>query len=397
MISLVNVPTGYYKVGDECFDNKHFALIQSSKTGQNPEWIFHNDTFDKFDWTVRPPGTLKELYKQRAQQIRDEYDYITIHFSGGMDSWTVLHSFLSNGIHVDEVYTRWSFAARKYMPANNKNTSSVNVMSEYEYTVVPVLDYVRKNFPKTNVVVDDISEEFTKNRNEEKILFDNTHYVTLASGIKWIRQSEQEALVSNKNKKIAQIIGAEKVMFKVINGNFYAYFLDSQGNSERDDRTLEFFFTTPKFPLIPILQAHYLKDFIKQISANGAVDYENPIFKTSGMGASRIIYGMSCYPDYNINTFQTKKQPGSAYHTEDLWIKQYNPKLFEQWDFEKESLYKMINKKYKRYGKEFTNSITNDKLVGSKFFSTKNYLVSTKENFLNVDVSYNMFDNLECI
>jgi hypothetical protein len=96
---------GYYEVGDKIYFNKIEAVRAASQTKQQLVWHFHDDVFGKFDWSIRPQGTLRDLYRERAQQIRDKYDYIIIYFSGGADSWTVLNSFLANGIHVDEVFT----------------------------------------------------------------------------------------------------------------------------------------------------------------------------------------------------------------------------------------------------------------------------------------------------
>ena len=46
-------------------------------------FYFHDHLFKKFDWTVEPDVSLQNLYKLRAQQIRDEYDYVILSFSGG--------------------------------------------------------------------------------------------------------------------------------------------------------------------------------------------------------------------------------------------------------------------------------------------------------------------------
>ena len=62
-----------------------------------------NKAFDAIDWTKEPIKSLKQLFKERAEQIRDLYDYLIIYFSGGSDSITVLNSFLDNNIPVDEV------------------------------------------------------------------------------------------------------------------------------------------------------------------------------------------------------------------------------------------------------------------------------------------------------
>jgi len=62
------------------------------------------------DWTKEPKESFKELCRQRAEQIRDTYDYVIVYFSGGSDSTTVMNAFLDNGIKIDEVVTiRYKF------------------------------------------------------------------------------------------------------------------------------------------------------------------------------------------------------------------------------------------------------------------------------------------------
>lgn len=61
--------------------------------------------FDSVDWKTEPTESMKTLCKQRAQQLRDSYDYLILYNSGGSDSTTVLNAFLDNNIFVDEVVT----------------------------------------------------------------------------------------------------------------------------------------------------------------------------------------------------------------------------------------------------------------------------------------------------
>ena len=201
MIPL-NSPHGYYIVGDQIYLNKSEAVFQASTTGKELVWKFHDDVFNTINWNQRPSGTLRDLYKERAQQIRDKYDYVVVHFSGGMDSWTVLNSFLSNGIHVDEIFTRWAFAERKFKDADSNNKDSSNLSSEFEYAVVPVLEHIKKNFPNINIVVDDYSECIQQELSEEDF-FASNHYQSMLSFFRFNRRSkfEQEQIEKNILRK----------------------------------------------------------------------------------------------------------------------------------------------------------------------------------------------------
>ena len=76
MINLENNPKlGYYTVGEERIYIKPRALIRATETGHFPEWNFNRDVFDPYPWDQEPETALKELYRIRAQQLRDRYDY----------------------------------------------------------------------------------------------------------------------------------------------------------------------------------------------------------------------------------------------------------------------------------------------------------------------------------
>jgi hypothetical protein len=85
---------------NEIFDTK--AKIIRLETSDNLS--FHiSSNFDKADWSIEPALSLQEMYRIRAQQIRDSYDYVVLYFSGGSDSITALNAFIKNNINIDEV------------------------------------------------------------------------------------------------------------------------------------------------------------------------------------------------------------------------------------------------------------------------------------------------------
>ena len=69
---------GVYRVGDLKFYSKLEAIEMHTKTGIHPHWDFNEAVFSSYDWTVEPKEDLLELYKQRAEQLRNQYDYIIL-------------------------------------------------------------------------------------------------------------------------------------------------------------------------------------------------------------------------------------------------------------------------------------------------------------------------------
>lgn len=329
---------GYYQVGDQVYLNKTEALYQATQRNLPVKWHFHEEVFSTIDWTHRPAGTLRDLYRERAQQIRDNYDHVIINFSGGMDSYTVLHSFISNNIHVDEVVTRFpNKAERKLQPVSTDRYQG-NMGSEYELACYPVLKYIEKFHPEINVVFDDISECIEQELTVDDYLVSHS-WQTLLSFSKFTRQTEQELRAIEQNKRVAVVTGAEKTHVLSQDGIFYGFFQDQSNGGEVPGRTTEFFYWNKHFPLIPVLQAHCLKDFIVQdMSANPSKIYTPDDIRS--------VYHQACYPDYDIGTFQTDKIIGTWPWPSDRWIKKYNSKFVDSWSWVTSQYFNSIDQKY---------------------------------------------------
>ena len=97
---LDNTPDrfGYYTVGTFKTYSKLMAILEHEKTGVHPQWHFNDEEFSAHDWKQEPQESLVELYRRRAQQIRDRYDYLVLFYSGGADSTNILQTFINNDI-----------------------------------------------------------------------------------------------------------------------------------------------------------------------------------------------------------------------------------------------------------------------------------------------------------
>jgi hypothetical protein len=327
-------PYGNYQVGTETYRNKMEAAHYATQKKLPITWDFHDSTFSKFDWRQRPPGTIQDIYRQRAQQLRDTYDYIIVYFSGGSDSWTVLNSFLSNGIHVDEVRTNWAMDQRKFQEADSNNRHEINIMSEFEYAILPVLDHIKKNYPKTSIVINDYSNALQDTDFEEEYIHRSNHWQNISSPFRLQGSSDKSNLLINKYRRVAGVYGFEKIKMRSTDKKLYAFFTDSAGGAELNTgRAVEFFFSTPEFPLISIMQAHYLRDEMlaqkAELLSNNKK--QNPNRGARDRGDWNELYLKACYPDYNPDTFQTDKALGTWLRASDVWMQKYNPKFFDSW------------------------------------------------------------------
>jgi hypothetical protein len=346
---------GFYTIDNNFYDNKLMALA-ACKKDQEIKWHFHDEVYSQLDWTKRPQYTLKDLYKQRAQQLRDQYDYLVLHFSGGGDSWNILNTFLTNGIRLDEIYTRWAKAERKFVNPNPNNKEEWNIGSEFEYAVLPILEKIRISHPQINIVIDDYSEKYTKKFQEDQFL-ESDQFQMMGTFFRYNRRSEHEILAEKKNKRIGIIMGYDKINCTVENGDFYAYFEDGLGGTNTEfKRTIELFYWSPNFPSLPVLQAHYIKEYIENYGLNKTLFY-------------RDLYTKICYPDYDINTFQVSKFVGTMLSKSESWVLKYNPLYVDSWRWSLEQMLKVIDDRFKQKKKIIVGL---KKIKGRKYLIKKN-------------------------
>lgn len=145
---------GYYQVGPTFKSYSRFEALEYKELyGGDVQWVFNDDFFSAIDWTVEPTETLEELYAQRAQQLRDKYDYLVLYFSGGADSHNILNAFAQNKIHIDEV-----ISFHTYDLTNDSKFAKTDHIGEIFGAAVPEFEKLKHLLPNTVHTVLDISD-----------------------------------------------------------------------------------------------------------------------------------------------------------------------------------------------------------------------------------------------
>ncbi len=380
--------SGFYQLDNLILNNKLETLYRASQMRKIPHWNFHDDAFGKVNWKIKPNKELSQVYKERAQKLRDSYDYISISFSGGADSWNTLNSFLSNNIHIDEIYTRFALSGtRKHLLANNKDIEPTNYTSEYEYAVKPVLEYVRNNFPKIKITVDDITDDYLNDVKEDEIIRAG-HFAFNGMSVK--RCANSLSLdVDYENKKVASIRGCGKPQLYLENKNFYLFFNDMEAWPVDADLnfSLEYFYWSPESAELISLQAHLLMEYFKarpQLQylierkdleiTPGNTEYTSlrSIDIISATLYDNIVKEV-CYPLWNPNTFQTQKNKNVLFdREEDHWILKENTQSVQSWKWAVNQFYTGIHPAAFRI-----HSSKNPSIATLKSFISNSYLLGS--------------------
>lgn len=377
-------PHGYYIVGDKIFNHKVFALQEATRSKQEPQWIFNNRVYDKLNWSETSGVDLPELYRIRAQQLRDKYDYLILYFSGGADSTNVLMTFLENNIRLDEILIYWprKFSEKTYTP--NLSSESENLVSEWDYTISPRLEWIRKNYPNLKITVLDFSDDLLT---EE--YFDDTVVVAEKHNYVAIKRSRAcDKLVIDRMDKfgnVGQIVGSSPVELSLVNREamiVWFYDVGTTPGPKKDymitghPRNYELFYWTPDLPEIPRDQAHaLLKHFrmnplLVNILDNFTISPNKVLVQDSKGDPElfRLIRKDIIYPGRNHNYFQAHKSPSthSINEMHNWFYKTDQSKaMTDSWISAVLSQQSLIDPKYCIYKDGFVSSY---KVFTSKFY-----------------------------
>lgn len=258
----------YWSVAKKIFYNKFDALTYASQIKQRVNFSFYDDTWDKFSRLGLGTTNLNELYKKRAQQLRDEYDYLILYFSGGADSFNVLRSFIDNGIRLDEVCVKWPMVViekQLYTP-NTRDATAYNYLSEWDYAIKPVLDQLAQTHPEIKIEISDWSENFTPDIYNEENLKKVGAWNDVEIGYT-LATSPNEIKLAEKGKRVASIYGIEKPLIGYGENAWWMSFEDAAINvgipMEHSQNTIEYFYWSPKMPELAFEQAYCLCRYLE--------------------------------------------------------------------------------------------------------------------------------------
>jgi hypothetical protein len=323
---------GVYRVGNVKFHSKLEAIEMHKNTGYHPHWDFNEAVYSSYDWTVEPNENILELYRQRAQQLRDKYDYIVLWFSGGADSTTVLNSFINNDIKLDELasYVDYSATGEK---DGLLNAEIVDVAIPYAKKIIEHRPWMQHRIVDHSQLTVDY---FADSKNKFDWIYNKNMFFTPNSGWRTnigTKIKEWQDIIDS-GKKLCLLWGHEKPRLHYENNRWSFRFIDLIDNGPtvdtfagRDSYDTELFYWSPDLPKIVIKQAHLIKNylskptvenlpFVSTIRSDLAYTVVNgEKYWLSNHGVHSLIY-----PEWNTATFQLPKTPSIIFSPKDNWF-----------------------------------------------------------------------------
>jgi len=327
----MNKLLGYYTCNGQEFESKLQALMLAHQTGSSVEWHFNNETFDKYNWTIEPELSLDQLYDRRSREIRENYDYVILSYSGGSDSHNILESFLRQNLFIDEVVVNGAFKATdKFIVLDPTQTSNWNINAEYKLNTVEKLEQLKARSPNTKITVNDttdaIVDGFVKGPNGEWAK--NKKEVLNPNGTNNFNYTffRDLRVTFDKGKRVALVIGLDKPKVRVIDNKCYLFFIDKIANitqiqdhiTEYPNLRTEMFYWHPDSCDMLAKQAHVILKLI-----NSGEQYRK-IFEDTSVLSVRFtqekLLRTVIYSNWKNNWFQVDK-PVSDWDCEyDYWF-----------------------------------------------------------------------------
>ena len=328
---------GYYEVGNSTFFNKSDAILYASRTGEDLHWNFNEDIFSAIDWSVPIENSLSELYRQRAQQLRDKYDFVSLFYSGGVDSTNVLHSFIDNNILLDEIVIYRPRVIENRI--NSIDRTPYNIFSETSLAAIPHLNRYLHD-PRTKVRIIHNDEAVIKLATDSKLMSQysslNRHAPNSFSKIAMSVTDPVWNELYLQGKSVGHIQGADKPM--VIAGNpYHFYFYDASAAfvieptyqtdiSEMISRHQfhELFYWTPDLPQLVIKQCQIVKKLCQSDPFFYAL-FQKAEIMTQDNFSAMLPY---IYPPQVLevrNMFSTSSPGQGLYSPQNLWFYENMP------------------------------------------------------------------------
>jgi hypothetical protein len=373
---------GYYQVGNQFFNHKVNALIHSTKTDQSVEWHFNNQTWKNFNWQHNDSLSLDYWYKQRAQQLREKYDYVILAFSGGRDSHNVLHSFVDNNIRLDEVWCDWPLAhTHGKFDKNSQDQSPENMPSEWTYSIKPELDKLQKLHPNVKITVTDSTQSLDDEYQEDSLVI--SQYAFYATIKRW---REIDNIVQQRSKKyarVALVVGFDKPQYAIVNNYMSAFFMDStlQIKSEQLNdcvRNVEYFYWSPDLPELLRCQLHTIMNYLRVTPAvhkfqwQGSIDNNNTVRllpnTTPQLLQCQQMINQLIYTKWEPEKLQVTKSTNFFYKNEYYtWLESdRNHRALQSHRSALDNTFRLVDSKF--FKTDSQGSILNYQPIGTRFF-----------------------------
>lgn len=377
---------GFYDVDGEKFYIKMLALQYASQHKKDVYWNFHDEYFATIDWEKEPEESLTQLYAARARQLREKYDYLVLHFSGGDDSANVLETFIREKIPLDEIMIRGYELEERDLSSGLHGS---NEIGEAKDTAIPVARYVKENFmPNVKITIADTTDYHYDWFINNPKWYQTTPWVfdpTIIYRQDYDAFAEHLIRLGESGKTIGHITGHDKPKLSFDDDGSAWYhasdysvsrYVTARISSIDLPHYVEFFYTHKDSIKIQIKQAHILARFLRD---KDLTRFKPRMFMNNESHEGKIKHSFDhrYYEDLigqvlyqrTLPKGLTTAKPIGVFSTEDsAFFRDTNTSHFRNWIKGITNIHYSLDKRFHRAGHYFSN--------GPTVLQSKRYLIS---------------------
>lgn len=289
MFDIDFIPKNIYYFNSEN-NQKYYTKIDVIKSQLHPlsfSCVFDDNKWNEYDWETEPSESFDDLLNERCKQLRDKHKKLTLYFSGGADSETMLRAFYESNTFVDEVVLT-------VLEINKENPLKDNILA------IEKMQFYASLMNKTKFIINKIDEEFLFKVLESKEWFDSSFNWSIGNIRRFTLPVLRELGHYNHDTSVTgHIVGEIKPKIMVRNGKFFSKMVQKISTTQFG----EWFYCSIDLPKLHIKQCHLVKNSLK-----GKIPEDKIIFlHENGEYAKDVI--KSCRYSYNAS-FQPLKAMG---------------------------------------------------------------------------------------
>lgn len=266
----------HYDVGGKKFLSTAQAIKEICSGDQPYRFSVFEKSWGQFDWTQEPSKTWQQLLKERCQQIRDQYEWVSLLYSAGRDSDLILQCFIENNIHLDEVIIR-------------RNVYDLGKPPIIDNVVIPMAIERLKNSPHVKLTVYDLNEtDIQKTFGEDWMDQPGAPggYWTFHP-VAWHSAIENRPDIFSqvdRGLKYTSILGLDKPKLKIQDGFWCMYIQDQGVQSQMHTGNLEWFYLTPDMPELHAKQCWMAINHAERVHQDKDIEWLNRWSKSAKWG-----------------------------------------------------------------------------------------------------------------
>ena len=241
------------------------AYEHSSPVPAQGFFHFYEDQFSRLNSAAEPEKTLAVLLKERAQELRDSYQYLRFWLSVGSDSMTALQAFVDNNIYIDEIVIH----LYDNDDINQNDRFGKRALADAAFPYLQAHQDQLKN-TKINIYRTDINT-LERWHLDTDGTGEPAHLYGFDMQVLQFRLSTTGAMLTYGTPNAAtwcDILGGTKPKLVLKNNRWYLYMIDGALLSIQAAETTEDFFVSKSVPTLFLKTAHLLKNYFESLGLN---------------------------------------------------------------------------------------------------------------------------------